>query len=133
MYAEVNINREVNGNILMLDGGNTTDFIVFLKLSTSEIRIRIRRASGSTVNIITSSVLSRGVHKIALGYKNGDYALYIDGNPEGTSSNSTDYPATALTRALLSSSDYAQFNDRIRSAALYTTRLTDSELAALTT
>ncbi len=133
MYAEVDINREVNGNVLMLDGGNTTDFIVFLKLSTSEIRIRIRRAGGSITNIITSSVLSLGVHKIALGYTNGNYALYIDGNPEGTSNNSTDYPATALTRALLSSSDYAQFNDRIRAAALYTTRLTNAELAALTT
>jgi hypothetical protein len=133
IYAEVDINRAVNGNILMLDGGSTTDFIVFLKLSTSEIRIRIRRAGGTIANIITSSVLSAGVHKIALGYTNGNYALYIDGLSAGTSNNSTDYPATALTRVLLSSSDYVPFNDRIRSAALYTTRLTDLELAALTT
>jgi hypothetical protein len=73
------------------------------------------------------------VHKISLGYTNGDYALYIDGSLAGTSTNSTNYPATALTQFVLSNTNYGVFNDRIRSVALYTTRLTNAELAALTT
>jgi hypothetical protein len=133
IYAEVDIRNSVAGGIFVIDDGDTTDYINITRLANLSIRITIRRLNGSVLSIIVSSAVTLGVHKIALGYKNGDYALYIDGNPQGTSNNSTDYPATALTRAVLSSSDYAQFNDRIRAAALYTTRLTNAELAALTT
>ena len=97
------------------------------------ITIRLRRASATLATIITSSAVALGVHKIALAYKNGDYALYIDGVSAGTSTNSTDYPATALVRCVLSNTDYGPLNDRLRAVALYTTRLTNQQLQLLTT
>jgi hypothetical protein len=133
IYADVDIRNAALGSILTIDDGDTTDFISIIKNANLTIRARIRRAGGTIVNIITSSAVSLGVHKIALGYTNGDYALYIDGSLAGTSTNSTDYPATSLTQCILSNANYGPFNDRIRAAALYTTRLTNAELAALTT
>ncbi len=132
IYAEVDILNAAIGSILTIDDGDTTDFVSILKSTSFTIRARIRRAGGTIVNIITSTAVSLGVHKIALGYKNGDYALYIDGISAGTSTNSTDYPATALTRCVLSNTDYGPLNDRITTAEIYPTRLTNAELAALT-
>ena len=133
MYAEVDIQRAFLGTILTIDDGDTSDFISITKNANLTIRARIRRAGGTIVSIITSSAVSLGVHKMAFAYKNGDYALYIDGVSAGTSTNSTDYPATSLTQCVLSNANYGPLNDRIRAAALYTTRLTNDQLAALTT
>jgi hypothetical protein len=133
LYAEVDIRRTVAGNIVVLDDGDTSDFISIEKTVTRTIRVRIRRANGTITTIVTSSVLSIGIHKIALGYTNGDYALYIDGVSAGTSTNSTDYPATTLTQISLGTTNYGFLNDRYRAAAIYPTRLTNSQLQSLTT
>jgi hypothetical protein len=132
IYAEVDFRQVAAGTIFVLDDGDPSDFINILKQSNLTISVRLKRASGTLVTIITSSAVALGVHKIALAYKNGDYALYIDGVSAGTSTNSTDYPATALVRCVLSNTDYGPLNDRIRAAALYPTRLSNAELAALT-
>jgi hypothetical protein len=132
IYAEVDFRQVAAGTIFVLDDGDPSDFINILKQSNLTISVRLRRASGTIVTIITSSAVALGVHKIALVYKNGDYALYIDGVSAGTSTNSTDYPATALVQCVLSNTNYGPLNDRIRAAALYTTRLTNAELALIT-
>ena len=132
IYAEVDVQRAFLGAILTIDDGDTSDFISILRLGNFQIRARIRRANSTITSIITSAAVSVGTHKIALAYTNGDYALYIDGVNAGTSTNSTDYPATSLTQCVLSNTNYVPFNDRILSAALYTTRLTDTQLALLT-
>jgi len=132
IYAEVDVQRAILGTIISIDDGDISDFIAIVKNANLTIRVSIRRANGSIVGIITSTVVSLGVHKIALAYKNGDYALYIDGLSAGTSTNSTDYPATSLLQCVLSNTNYGPFQDRIRAAALYTTRLSNDQLAELT-
>ena len=132
IYAEVDVRNLFLGALIVIDDGDTSDFISISRLANLTIRVQIKRAAGSTTTIITSSAVSVGTHKIALGYTNGDYALYIDGISAGTSTNSTNYPATSLTQCVLSNTSYGPLNDRIRAAALYTTRLSNAQLAALT-
>ncbi len=132
MYAEVDERSSSGGSFISIDVGSGADFILISKSSNFTIVVQLRRANGSVVTIITSSAVSIGVHKIALSYTNGNYALYIDGVSAGTSTNSTDYPALTLTRCSLSNTSYGILNDRIRSAALYTTRLSNDQLAELT-
>jgi hypothetical protein len=132
LYAEVDIARAVVGTIIAIDDGDLSDFIAVEKLANLTIRVVIRRASATSATIITSSAVSLGVHKIALGYKDADYALYIDGVQAGTSANATDYPATTLSRVALGLSAYGQFNDRHRSVALFPTRLSNATLQSLT-
>jgi hypothetical protein len=137
IYAEVDIRNSVTAAVLGLDNNSTTDFIIVFRNSSRQITVTIRRANGSLESIITSSALAVGVHKIALGYTNGNYALYINGSLAGTSTNSVSFP-TSLTACRIGANAFSSgtgdpFNDRIRAAALYTTRLTNAELATLTT
>jgi len=132
IYAEVDVERLTGGTILTIDSGSTSDYLTVVKNATGAIRVTIKKTSTSAVTLFTSSALSLGSHKIGFGYQNGNYALYIDGLQVATSTNSTDYPTSALSRALLSDTTYGPFNDRIRSAAIYTTRLSNEQLANLT-
>jgi hypothetical protein len=136
IYAEVDIRNSVTAAVLGLDNNSTTDFIIVFRNSSRQITVTIRRANGSLESIITSSALAVGVHKIALGYTNGNYALYINGSLAGTSTNSVSFP-TSLTACRIGANAFSSgtgdpFNDRIRAVALYTTRLTNAELATLT-
>ena len=136
IYAEVDIRNSVTAAVLGLDNNSTTDFIIVFRNSSRQITVTIRRANGSLESIITSSALAVGVHKIALGYTNGNYALYINGSLAGTSTNSVSFP-TSLTACRIGANAFSSgtgdpFNDRIRAVALYTTRLTNAELASLT-
>jgi len=87
--------------------------------------------SNSQVVNITYTIPSAGIYKVAFAYKLNDYQLHVNGVDRGADT-SAGVPAMN-TIQLGNFAGVAQFNDRIRSAALYTTRLTNAELAALTT
>lgn len=133
MYFEVDIQNSELGSIASIDDGSANNFITLTKLANRSVRVNIRRGGGAFPAIIISPILSVGKHKIGLGYKNGDYALYIDGASAGVSSNSTDYPIGTLLRFNLSDAAYGFFNDYYNSALLFPTRLSNAELAQLTT
>ena len=101
------------------DGVNTNFFQGFAIVANSVV-----------VNINTA-IASAGIYKIALGYKLNDYVLYINGTQIGTDTSAGVVAANAVR--LGHGSGTLQFNNRIRAAALYTTRLTNAELATLTT
>jgi len=132
IYAEVDVRSSSGGSFISIDVGDGSNFIIIAKSSNFTILVQLRRANGSVVAIITSSAVSIGVHKIALAYTNGNYVLYIDGNSGGISSDSTNYPASTLTRCSLANTSYGIFNDRLRAAAIYTTRLSNDQLANIT-
>lgn len=142
IYAEVVLSNNSSGSIFLLDNGSTSTFLNIVRNTAQNIQVTLRNSGGTIATIITSSALANGVHKIALSYTNGAYSLYINGSPAGTSTNSTDYPAS-LTRASISTSDYGApyfpRNDRVRAVALYPNRLPNTaapgvlSLATLTT
>jgi hypothetical protein len=134
IYAEVDMQRLILGSVFVLDVGGTGEYIAITKLATGAFRVSIKKTSTSAVNIITTTTNAVGIYKLALGYKSGDYALYINGVSRGTSTNSTDYPTGSLIQTVVSNTNYGAFNDCLRTpVALYTTRLTDAQLQALTT
>ena len=134
IYVEVDMQRLILGSVFVLDVGGTGEYIAITKLATGAFRVSIKKTSTSAVNIITTTTNAVGVYKLALGYKSGDYALYINGMSRGTSTNSTDYPTGSLIQAVVSNTNYGAFNDWLRTpVTLYTTRLTNVELQALTT
>ena len=72
-----------------------------------------------------------GVNKLALAYAQNNIALYLNGTKIGEDFTCL-IPAT--NKVDLGNQNGGTFlNDRIRAAALYTTRLTNAELATLTT
>jgi hypothetical protein len=81
---------------------------------------------------ITSSVFTAGVKKIAFAYKANDFALYIDGVQIGTDVSGT-VPTVSNVAIGTNASGGVNLGDRIRSVALFPTRLSNAQLASLTT
>jgi hypothetical protein len=135
IYAEVVFSNASAGAIFLLDNGSTSTFLNISRTTGQNVQVSLRNGGGSIATIITSSALANGVHKVALSYTNGAYSLYINGLPAGTSTDSTNYPASLTSASICSlnyGAPYFPRNDRIRAAALYPTRLTDTQLALLT-
>jgi hypothetical protein len=133
IYVEVDMQRFNFGYLLSLDVGTTDESISILKLTTGAFRFLARKSPSGAFTLFETSANAVGVYKIAFAYKNGDYAASVNGATPLTSSNSANYPTGSLNRVNVSNASLVILNDRLRSAALYTTRLTNSELIALST
>jgi len=134
LYVEWDISRLNAGNFgFNIDNGSVTEYVSIARLSsTGAFRLAIKKSSGSEVNLITSSAFSTGIFKVACGYKNGDYTLYVNGAQIGTSNNSTDFPTGTLSKCIISDANFGFPNNRLRAAAIYTTRLSNAQLIDMT-
>ena len=90
-------------------GGNTYSF-----------RWRANSANTTFSNV----AVPNGVSKIAFGYKSGDTALFLNGSQVATTiTDVRAFSVNPTTIALGSTSSGQFFNDRIRAASIYQTRL----------
>jgi hypothetical protein len=112
---------------------NVTNSVVLFKGVTNLLTARVY-ASGGTALTIADTVVRTGFLKLAIAYKSGDSTFYINGTRVGTL-NTTAFTFTAALNTIRFGDDFiaGAGNQRCRAVALYSTRLTDSELAALTT
>jgi hypothetical protein len=136
IYAEVDVRNATAGKcVLQIDDGTATNRIgVFVDASPTRITLAITSGGNAIINI--SGSVTTGTHKIAVSYVSGSQQVYLDG--AFLVSGTANLPTVSLTNSsigtrILSGVYGAHFNDRIRAAALYTTRLTNAQLAALTT
>ena len=120
-------------SLFVIDNGTTNEYITLTRVSTNIFRLRLKNSSGAAVTLINSIVINDARCKVGIAYKNGDYAMYVNGVLRGTSTNSTNYPTTTLTQFILSNASYGQLNDSYNISALWKTRLSNTELATLTT
>ena len=131
LYCEVDVKS----------GYDTNNLIVTLSDGTNLKQIYINRSNGkleffvgTNVNellYVTPSILTNGVHKLALAYKQNDFAVAIDGVIAHTD-NSGNVPTCNKINVGSHYNGSLPFNDRINDIKLYNTRLSDSELQALT-
>ncbi len=139
LYAEI-VAQPYNGvsfpAILQVDdGADSQRFAIFIN-SIGGIRVRFN-ASGVNTNSdsTTPATLVVGqTYKIAAAFGfNGSQALYINGVFQVSGSVTAGPFTAALNRVMLGHRGGISSPFLIRSAALYNTRLTNTELAALTT
>jgi hypothetical protein len=141
IYAEVDYRNFANITMLSVQTASIVSGVVRIETNGNELRCHVRDVSGTIRmdQIITSPTLSTGINKIAVGYSSAASGLCIALNGTVVFTATT---AAAFTinpdRILLGSREVSSasqlfFNNRIRAAALYTTRLTNAQLAALTT
>ena len=132
-----------SGRVLSLtESGAPTNNRIAFTIDASNHRLEvIVRSSGSITNgsigSSAATLLVNGVNKIAYAYDGvaGSNALAINGSVVATNSQTLAF-TQALSRvnvAILESDLTVATNQRIRAVALYTTRLTNTELATLTT
>ena len=94
------------------------------------------KASNTTILFDTSSVITSGFVKMALAYSSGDYAAYLNGSLVASGSTSFSFDSALANIAIgPNSGNHISTNStsNTKQAVVFTTRLTNSELASLTT
>jgi hypothetical protein len=126
--------NEAERRLIALSNGTTSDRIM-VWTGSNDLRAQVEGGS-----ITLASPITEGYHKLAFAYQqngvSGTLFASLDGGAV-VSGTSAAFPAS-LTDINIGKSEATAtsnffWNARIRSAALYTTRLTNAELAALTT
>ena len=135
IYAEVDIRSFGNvGMIAAISDGTSSNRLEIYKFTDSKIYFdRISATQSALTSAGSSAYTASTILKIAVGYKSGDSQMYINGVAATTQQTQT-FTFGTLTKVNIGSSrsDGSVFNDRIRAAALYTTRLSNAQLAELT-
>jgi hypothetical protein len=138
VYAEVDVRtftssaarRIVN---LRVDGSN----LLSLEINAASTNIEFVATSGGVTVTAAASGLTAGISKIAVGYNSAasGTVLYVNGVLRDTKTIAIPTLSAAVLGLGVRGDGGAgtQLNDRIRAVALYTTRLTNAELATLTT
>jgi hypothetical protein len=132
MFAEINVPSIAtagNYSSWQLNDGSTSNLIDFTYYSTGRIQAIAFIGGSLEVNIDLSSFgLTAGNHKIAFAYKLNDYVLYVDGVQVG-SDTSAQVPAMSKCDLFTGSNQITVYKQFV----LFPTRLTNAELASLTT
>jgi len=129
LYAEVDLRifPANSARILSINDG-TSNNAVNIQLLTTGIRVTINASSSGQVDF--NSAFSAGIYKIGLAYKQNDVICYVNGTSIGSDTNCLIPACSRLDIGNLVGGNV--FNDRIRAAAIYTTRLDNNTLANLT-
>jgi hypothetical protein len=133
-YASAQNQDGVSYAFLFL-GGNSTNNILIYNSGTA-LQWFIQSTSGIIVNENANQTIVAGTrYKIAVAYKAGDYALYINGVQKRTSTNASAPPM--MSQFNLNGEDYgvnaAKVKNEFNAVAFWPTRLTNTQLAQLTT
>ena len=134
LYMEVDIrNMAKETYLIRIDEGAASNILSLRTLTSNVVRTAITAPTTSGTINISSAAFTAGIVKIAFAYKSGEIALSVNGATALTANGTFAFGAS-LNRITLGSNASAssEFNDRIRAVALYTTRLTNAELALIT-
>jgi len=138
IYAEVDLRASASSSArrivnMSVDGSN----LLSLEIPNAGTSVEFSAVSGGSSVTATASGITTGIYKIAVGYNSAasGTVLYVNGTLRDTKTIAIPNLSAAVLGLGVRGDGGAgtQFNDRIRAAALYTTRLTNAELAALTT
>lgn len=119
--------------LLGVNDGTSDNRVLIVKNTSNQIVFLVSLSGSSTTLDVEDASAYDGDYKFALAYKSTDNAVYVNGSTLGALTNdpSISFGAT-LTDVELGQSAGNQANMWIKSVALFTRRLTNTELAALT-
>jgi hypothetical protein len=129
IYIE-NPNATDNENILNIDNGSFGNTIYILKSASSTITAEMY-SGGSAQASFTKTSIVKGRYKCAFAYANNNTAFFVNGVQVGSTDTSCSVPATS--RFQLGQGALGSSVGEIKATALWQTRLTNTQLAQLTT
>jgi hypothetical protein len=117
--------------ILSLDDGTTSNRMEIFALGSGDVGFYIETGGASQANTVSSFTLQNNM-KLAFAYKQNDFVLYINGTQVGTDTTGT-VPTASAFRLQPNVSGSGFSVKSYGEAVLFKTRLTNAELASLTT
>ena len=131
---EFNSSKDHYWAVATLMGSNTSELIeLYGGPNSNNLAFAIN--DNGTNQFLKSAPLSFGKHKVAIAYAKNNTVAYIDGHIIDSVDTSCTIPTLtqlAIGKFSYSSSSSFSLGDNINQALLFKTRLTDTELAALT-
>jgi hypothetical protein len=135
LYLEVSTFALINNNeSISLSNGSTGDVVRFLLHNTVDNKIAFQVKIGGSSVFFRSYILSdiTAFNKIAIKYKQDDYAIWINGVEEHTITSAAVPPLNELN--FTSGSNVGnEFIGNVKCVAVFKEALTDAELTCLTT
>ena len=137
IFAEINVAKllGIQSRYILVISDNTANnriYIAFSGSSSNILRARIFSGGVQQASINTGTISSLGTYKLALAYNNNDAVLYMNGAQIGTDTSVT-IPACSQLNVCTNQAGANPFDDGINQALLFPTRLTNAQLAELTT
>jgi len=132
IYWEGAINRYDRVFFALASGSSTTQCVRLQTTGAGLIQGVVLSGTAQCIIGTLAAVTLGQFYKVAFAYKENDFVLYLNGVQQNTDTSGT-LPTNLNSVYLLNSNGTEITDQRCRAAALYTTRLTNAELAALTT
>jgi len=135
LFVDTNaIPAGANQSALAITDG-TTNNRIWLRFASNNILNAVFITNNVVVGAINTSIIANNSRmKIAFGYKNSDFALYVNGALVGSQSSGTLAPSAAFSTVGFNLFPTQQNHESpVSQALLFTTRLTNAQLAELTT
>ena len=130
LMAEISALDNEGGKWIALSNGTTNERLS-IAFQGNDIRLYIRNTSGLIWDYTYTSANIFNYNKIALKYKSGDYALWINGVEVATDSNSNS-PSGLNSLQFDSGSGGSNFYGNTKQLQYFDTTLNDNELETLT-
>jgi len=131
LFADFVISNFSDQRITLDDTTSNNRLLIAITIA-GNIQGRVVSGNIDQFNVTSSTFAINDRIKAAVSYKNNDFALYVNGSLI-SSSNSGSVPASLSQISFSSGFGTAYFNNKVNSLAHWKTRLTNSELAQLTT
>jgi hypothetical protein len=119
-----------NEDVIFIDNGSLSNLIYITKSTTNTIIADVY-LGGVRQAFFQSSVFPQGTYKCAVGYANNNMAFFINGVQIGSTDTSCSVPT--MSRIMLGTNPLGDSFSRTHQVALFKTRLTNAELASITT
>jgi hypothetical protein len=123
-------NDSIN-HFLGLSDGTTNNRVIIVRSTSNTLYTQIRVAGVDQAQIATATLTANTRYKCAVAYKLNDIVFYVNGALVGTDTTAT-IPATSVF-ATNNGTGSSYFERAINQTLIFKTRLTNAELATLTT
>ena len=131
LYAEIAGFSNDTVRYSISDGSNSNN--IYIELSSSAVSAVGRLSAVNQFSIFSLQTITN-YNKIAIKYKQNDFALWINGVEVGTDTSGNTYPTNTLDSLQFNRGDGGVvFYGNTKDLRVYNTALTDSELQKLTT
>jgi hypothetical protein len=133
IFVEANVQSGYDGNNLFITlSDGTSSNMIFINRVGGRAEYYIESGGVMSAGFSMATILPNGVHKLAVAYKQNDFVFYVDGVLINTDTSGN---VPAMSRINLGSyiAGSLPYNDGVKAAALWKTRLTNTQLAQLTT
>jgi hypothetical protein len=128
VFFDADVTNTTGLQIGTTDGGS--DYLNSIQIAFGASSTNVNIFNGGGVQFSNASAVSTGRKKIAIAYKANDFALYINGVQIATDSSGS---VPTLSGIFFNHQNLGTTNGRVNLTALWKTRLTNTQLAQLTT